>query len=337
MPRTAEVILEYQNLIPHAPIHPQAMAQQAASNDAPTVTAWRDKWIAQTAANKAIVGSFADNGIGKLFGAHQYMPVIVAGSGPSLAVNGEKLRDRGGIPLVSCLHNFHFFEDRGITPDYYVSLDAGPVVLEEIAEGGKLSPDEYWERTTNKTLLAYIGSHPDLIKKWRGKIFFFNCPVPDQATRDGVDAIEVFHTSVGTGGNVLGACFYIAKAIFGAGAVAFVGADFSFSYKNQFHGWDSKYDANLGHCIPITDVYGVKRKTWQSYANFKTWFDMIVQQVPGIYFNCSEGGCLGSYPEGNIAALRYVDLEAFYEIYHMNRHVKPQCENPETQLVTMLF
>ena len=60
-------------------------------------------------ANKEQVGSFKDHGIGKLFGAHQYLPVVVAGSGPSLAGNGEQLKERGGIPLVSCLHNFHFF------------------------------------------------------------------------------------------------------------------------------------------------------------------------------------------------------------------------------------
>jgi hypothetical protein len=337
MARTAEILLEYQNLIPQAPVPPQALMQQACANDGPTVAAWRDKWIGQTKENKALVGSFKENGIGKLHGRYQYLPVIVAGSGPSLAVNGEQLKSRGQIPLISCLHNFHFFEDRGVDVDYYVSLDAGPVVLEEVAEGGKLSPDEYWAKTKDRTLLAYIGSHPDLIKKWQGKIYFFNCPVPDQATRDGIDAVEKFRTCVGTGGNVLGACFYIAKAIFGAGAVAFVGADFSFSYQNKFHGWDSKYDANLGQCIPLTDVYGIRRKTWQSYANFKAWFDMIVSTVPGIYFNCTEGGCLGSYPEGNISALRYLDLKQFLEIYHMSEHVKGQCLDPETDVVNMLF
>lgn len=311
--------------------------QQAVSNDAATVGHWRDKWIEQAAENKRLVGSFRENGIGKLFGQYQYLPVIVAGSGPSLAINGEQLKDRGQIPLISCLHNFHFFEDRGVQVDYYVSLDAGPVVIEEVSEGGKLSPDEYWEKTKDKTLLAYVGSHPDLIRKWRGKIYFFNCPVPDQATRDGIDAVEKFRTCIGTGGNVLGACFYIAKAIFGAGAIAFVGADFSFSYKNKFHGWDSRYDKNLGYCVALTDVYGIKRKTWQSYANFKVWFDWVVQAIPGVYFNCTEGGCLGSYPEGNIAALKYMDLVQFFALYNMNQHKLAQCQNPETDQVNMLF
>lgn len=337
MVKKAEIILEYQNPIPHAPVHPGQLLQQAASNDGPTVNAWRDIWVSQTRENRATVGSFKDHGIGKLHGAHQYMPAIVAGSGPSLKGNAAKLRDRGGIPLISCLHNFHFLEDLGVHADYYVSLDAGAVVLDEVSEGGKLPPEEYWERTANHTLLAYVGSHPELIRLWRGKIYFFNCMVPDQAVRDEINTIEKFNTTVGTGGNVLGACLYIAKAIFGAAAVAFVGADFCFSYDHKFHGWDSKYDANIGQCVPLTDVYGIKRKTWPTYANFKGWFDHVAMTVPGVYYNCTEGGCLGSYPEGNIEAFKYLDLEQFYEIYHMNQHTKEQCENPETSVVKMLF
>lgn len=337
MVKKAEIILEYQNPIPFAPVRPGQLLQQAASNDGATVSAWRDTWINQTRVNRETVGSFKDNGIGKLHGAHQYMPVIVAGSGPSLKGNAAKLKDRGGIPLVSCLHNFHFLEDLGVHADYYVSLDAGAVVLDEVSEGGKLPPEAYWERTANHTLLAYVGSHPDLIRKWRGKIYFFNCMVPDQVVRDEILAVEKFNTTVGTGGNVLGACLYIAKAIFGAGSVAFVGADFCFSYDHKFHGWDSKYDKDIGQCVPLTDVFGIKRKTWPTYANFKGWFDHVAQNVPGVYYNCSEGGCLGSYAEGNIDAFKYMDLEQFYEIFHMNSHTKEQCENPETSVVKMLF
>lgn len=337
MVKKAEIILEYQNLISQAPVRPQQLLQQASSCDGATVSAWKPTWIAQARANKERFGSFADHSIGQLHGAHQYMPAIVAGSGPSLAGNVEQLKNRGKILLISCLHNFHFLEDRGVKADYYVSLDAGPVVLEEVSEGGKLSPDEYWERTAGHTLLAYIGTHPELLKKWKGKILFFNCPIPDHSTRDEIEKIEKFNACVGTGGNVLGACLYIAKAIFGCFDVAFVGADFCFSYQHKFHGWDSKYDKEVGQCIPLTDVYGIKRKTWPTYANFKAWFDWVASTIPGTYFNCSEGGCLGSYPEGNIAAFRYLDLSVFLEWFHMNRHTKAHFDDPTTSNVTMLF
>jgi hypothetical protein len=243
MGRKAEIILEYQNYIESPPVSPKALYGQACSNDGATIDSWREIWLKNIRANKARFGSFADNGIGKLHGTLALKPAVIAGSGPSLKVNGDKLKDRPGIPLISCLHNFHFFEDRDIPVDYYVTLDAGPVVIEEVSEGGKLSPDEYWARTKDRTLIAFIGTDPGLFDKWQGKVYFYNAPVPDQAFTDEVKKIEEFHTYISNGGNVLGACLYFAMGILGANPVAFVGADFAFGYDKKFHAWDSKYDA----------------------------------------------------------------------------------------------
>lgn len=338
MGRTAEVILEYQNVIPGPPANPDALYGSACSNDAVTMNAWGKIWVDNIKANRAQVGGdFIPQGIGQLYGLFQNKACIIAGSGPSLKVNGEQLKDRGGLPLISCLHNFHFFEDRGVKPEFYVSLDAGPVVLDEVAEGGSLSAEEYWERTASHTLIAYVGSHPDLIKKWRGKLLFFNAGVPFGAVKDEVDAAAGMFTMLGSGGNVFGACLYLAKAILGCPMVAFVGADFAFDYKNKFHGWDSKYDASLGQCVRVTDVYGVKVNTWQSYFNFKCWFEWVACTVPGFYVNCTEGGTLGAYPEGNIAQFKYMDLKEFLGMCGMNAHVKSQCDNPAEPHKIMLF
>lgn len=335
--KTAEINLEYQRLIDGPPAPPAALRQQSTSNDANTVSAWRDLWIANAKANHARFGSFKEHGIGKLWGKHQYQPVIVAGSGPSLRDNVATLAKKRGVPVVSCLHNFHLMEDSGVEVDYYVSLDAGDIVLEEVSEGGSRSPEEYWALTKNRTLLAYIGSPPRLFEKWQGKVYLFNCPVPDQAVVEAIEAIEKFGTCVSTGGNVLGASLYIAKGILGASMVAFVGADFSFSYRNKFHGWDSKYDKDLGQTVKLTDVYGIPVKSWQSYANFKAWFDWVAATVPGVYLNCSEGGCLGSYPEGNMLQVRPMDLAAFLDAVHMNDHLKGQCDDPAIQTIQILF
>src|SRR4029079_16779791 len=110
-----------------------------------------------------------------------------------------------------CLHNYHFFEDQGIEIDYYVSLDAGQVVLEEISDGGKKTPDEYWASTKNKKLCAFVGSNPELFKLWQGEVFLFNAPVPDAKYMEEVEKLEPFNCYISNGGNVLGACLYIAK------------------------------------------------------------------------------------------------------------------------------
>ncbi len=336
--KQATIWLEHQPYIDAAPVPQQQLYQQACANDAVTIQSWRDTWISQIRANKAVFGSFRALSIGRFFNKYRHMPAFILGSGPSLKKNAALLagNKKLGIPIFSCLHNFHYLEDLGVEVDYYVTLDSGPVTIEEIAEGG--NPDtDYWAKTKGKTLLAYIGSHPNLLAKWQGDVFFFNCPIPDKAVEDEINAIERFRLLVSSGGNVLGAAFYISKAFFGCDTSIFLGADFSFSYDEKFHGWDSKYDARLGEYIKLVDIYGNRTKTWQSYANFKAWFDWTAQQVPGQYINCTEGGIFGAYPEGNIRAVKQMDLEDCLVRYGMSEHLREQVENPDSEQSKILF
>lgn len=335
--RKAEIPLEYQNYIETPPASPAQLYGQACSNDSVTIESWRPIWIANVRANHKTLGSFKDHSVGKLFGILKHKPAILAGSGPSLKHNGIDLKKRGDLTLLSCLHNFHFFEDNDVPVDFYVSLDAGPIVLDEIAEGGKLTQDEYWERTKGKKLIAFIGSDPNLFRKWQGEIYLFSCPIPDAEYTKAVEEVEQFHTYITNGGNVLGACLYIAKGIMGANPIAFVGADFSFSYDKKFHGWDSQYDARIGNVMKAIDVFGNKVLTWPSYNNFKCWFDFIAIRVPGIYINCTEGGCFGAYGDGNIMAVKQMKLIDFIEMYEMHEKVRGQCENPSVKEPVLLF
>lgn len=339
MGKKREIELEYQNVIMQPPVAKEALYSQSCSNDKRTVDAWRPTWISQYKANKEKYGSFADHSVGKLFGKMQTRPCIIAGSGPSLKNNVHLLKKekRREIGLVSCLHNFHFLEDHGVKADYYVTLDAGPVTIEEVYEGGQKTEQEYWDLTRDHTLVAYVGTNPTLLEKWRGEVLFFNCPVPDQQVTEAMDAIEPFHLYLSTGGNVLGASMYFAKGIMGAGSIIYVGADFCFDYGAKFHAWDSKYDNNMGQCVSLFDVFGNKRLTWQSYANFKAWFDYIAMHVPGQWFNCTEGGCLGAYPEGNLHHFKIMDLADCYNLFFMNDHLLEQVNSPATAEKKILF
>jgi hypothetical protein len=334
--KTATLFLEYQDIIEQSPIPSQNLYRQAASNDTVTVQSWKAAWVSQAKANHEAYGPFRDRSVGKFFRKHLHGPMFVLGSGPSLKKNAHLLKGDHGIPIISCLHNFHFLEDLGVKVDYYVSLDAGPVTIEEISEGGDPSLD-YWEKTKGKVLLCYIGTHPDLLKKWQGEVYFFNCPIPELGVEYELDQIERFKVLVSSGGNVLGACMYIAKAIMGAVTTIFLGADFSFSYDEKFHSWDSKYDASLGNFIRVTDIYGNKVKSWQSYVNFKAFFDYVAQTVPGNYINCSEGGIFGAYPEGNIRAVRQMDLKDCIDSFMISEHIRPQIENPAVDIAKILY
>lgn len=340
-PRKVEVVCEYSNYIENPPVSPASMYGAACSSDSVTIESWRKIWLDNVTANHAHFKSFRDRSLGKLFNSNKHKPAIIVGSGPSLGYNGESLKDRDGILAISCLHNYHYFEDRDIKIDYYVSLDAGEVVVEELSEGGKKTEQEYWDSTKDKTLLAFIGSPLKLFQKWQGEVYLFNAPVPDQKYVDTIHALEPFHTYVSNGGNVLGACLYIAKAIMGSNPIAFMGADFCFAYNtgkgSKFHAWDSKYDKNVGRVMRGVDVFGNKVLTWASYFNFKNWFDYITLQVPGIWINCTEGGMLGAYPEGNLMSCKQMSIKDFIHMYTMNEAMRKQCEDPNHVDNRLLF
>lgn len=345
-----EMILEYQNYIPAPPVKPEMLYGQACSADQITMQTWGQIWIDQIKANKQHFGSFKEYSIGKLYNEFRMKPCIIIGSGPSLKKNYMHLKEiqlqssvsgngilKNEIPMLSCLHNYHFLEDNGIKPNYYVTLDAGPVTLEEISEGGKQTPEYYWESTKDKTLIAYAGSHPDLFKKWKGKVYLFYSPLPDPNLINEIEKTEVLSPWISTGGNVLGASLYIAKAIMGANPIAFVGADFSFSYTNKFHGWDSKYDKELGRTVKCVDIYGNKVYSWQSYFNFKNFFDYITLTKPGLYVNCTEGGIFGAYPEGNIQSIIQMPLKRFILQYMWNKEIEDVCLDYSSTRRILLF
>lgn len=335
--RKAEIELEYQPYLDFQPVSPKALFAEACQNDEITINSWRKTWESNVKTNHEKFGPFADRSIGQIYRYAHHKPVIVAGAGPSLKANAEALKDRKDITLVSCLHNFHFLEDSGTPADFYVTLDAGEVVIEEVYEGGKNNPDHYWNLTKDRTLIAYIGTSPRLLEKWQGKVLFFNAPVPDADFMKFVDEIEVFNTFVSNGGNVLGACMYIAKAFLGASVVSFIGADFCFSYDKKFHAWDSKYDAKLGNVLRVRDVFGIPVYTWKSYHNFKGWFEWVSMTVPGIYYNCSEGGTLGAYDNGNIRSLVQMPLKDFIRTLNMYDEIGDQALNPKTEIKKLLF
>jgi len=309
----------------------QQAHQQACSNDAVTIEKWFDTWVSNIRSNKERFGMLADKSVGKLHGSMQCKPCIVAGSGPSLKRNVHLLKDRPeGMGLVSCLHNFHYMEDNDANVDYYVSLDAGPITIKEVSEGGTKTPEEYWELSKDRKLICYIGTDPKLLEKWQGDIYFFNAPVPDDKFREEVEKIEPFYVWVESGGNVLGASTMITKGFLGSQVTIFVGADFSFSNEGEvkFHSWDSPYDKDIGSCMRVTDIFGNCRKTWASYHNFKLWFDCIAQRIPGVYINASEAGIMGAYHTGNIMQIIQKPLKEVYEMFLVHNHKKPQAENP---------
>lgn len=332
MSRIDEILLDFQPYIMSPPVSPETAHSNACKADGPTINHWRETWLRNIKQNKERFGSFKEKSVGLLYGEAEGKPCIIAGAGPSLKHSIHKLKDRPkDMLLISCLHNFHYMEDNEANVDYYVTLDAGPITIKEVCEGGTRSEEEYWDATAGKKLIAYVGSHPDLLSKWKGEIYFFNAPIPDEELTTKIAEIEPFHLYIESGGCVLGTCMFFAKGFLGTQVTIFIGADFSFSNttKTQFHPWDSDYDKNIGNCIHAVDIFGNRVLTWMSYYNFKNFFEVVAQRVPGVYINATEGGILGAYREGNIIQIKQMWIDDVFDMFSLHRHKKDQALNPE--------
>lgn len=358
--------LQVQPTLEGPPLTNDQLFKQAASGDDVTIKSWEEIWLKEFNLNKAKWDLNALSVL-QLAGKEAYKPVILAGSGPSLKKNFLKLKDhvvrrnnpktfiiedaldggRKGIPIVSALHNFGLFELHDIMTenDYYVTLDAGQVTLPEMTEGGQgQRPEEwFWERTKDRTLITTIYGNHELLSKWRGKIYFFH-----QSWNSDKIKKEIFDSGAvdikkmppfATGGNVLGACLYFARAVLGSGPTIFIGADFSFSYDHKFHSWNSRYDAQFQGLIPCTDIFGNRVFTWPSYYNFKCWFDCQAcggqGQQPQMFINATEGGIFGAYPTGNIRQVIQLSLDDALKMFTVHTHLKYFTENTDKMPIVL--
>lgn len=310
MLKTITIDLRYQPLIDVPPPQTGDLYQRACAGDKVTINQWRNIWVDQYRAAKEHFGSLSDRSYGQLYGVCRHKPCIVIGSGPSLKDSIPALKDNVGrenpVTSISCLHNYGLLEDEGCHADYYLTLDSGEVIFDDVSEGRDKDAEYYWETTKDKVLIAYAASHPKLWEKWQGKIYLFNALIPDMELRKEKDGIERFTHYISSGGNAGGACLYTAKAVFGADPLLFVGIDQCFNYDDTFHSYRTKYDS-VGNYVTWPDVYGIPRKTWQSYLNFKFWIDDRAMKIPGNYVNCS-GGLLGAYQGGNLRHYKYQRL-----------------------------
>lgn len=319
-------------------------------NDQITVDSWGAQWSYQLKANARIY-NFSDNSAMKEHGKCGKKPCILAGSGPSLRKSLPVLLDkdpgkgRGDIPIVSALHNFPYFEDNGIMTanDYYVNLDAGDITARELSEGGKEDSDFYWERSKDRVLISVVNAHPDLLRRWKGKILWFGVPSATEEqfaeTRKYVDfgTIPAFNV----GGNVMGAALYFARAVLGCSIPIFIGMDLSFSYDKKFHAWDSQYDKKFSGVMPCYDIFGNRVWTWPSYWGFKNWFDYMACGGQGgngqVWINATEGGIMGAYVQGNIKQILQLDLKTALAMFRTYEILPSLVEKSASDNLHLLF
>lgn len=323
MLRNVNIDLIYQPLIDAPPAHVGNLRTQAAAGDQVTCDSWRETWIKNFKLAKERFGNLGEKSFGKLQGINRHKGAIVIGSGPSLKHSLDALKEnktkKHPVLSISALHNFGYLEDHGCHADYYLSLDSGGIVIEDVSEKRNKDADFYWSQTKGKTLIAYVASDPKLFDLWQGDVLLFNCLIPDTHIQSEYMQTENFTHYISAGGNAGGACMYVAKAIFGSHEIMYVGMDFCFDYDNTFHTYQTHYD-KMGQFVLVHDVYGNMRKTWPSYLAFKFFLDDVAMKIPGKWTSCSEG-ILGAYTGGNLKHFEYKPLKEALVPYWMSEEV----------------
>lgn len=286
--------------------------ERACTGDKVTIDTWRDTWLKNYKAAVEKFGNLYEKSAGKLYGINRHKPAICLASGPSLkdSIAALKMNKASKWPImtVSTLHNYGYLEDEDVHADYYISLDSGSIVMDDVSESRNHDSDYYWNTTKGKTLIAFAASPPELFEKWQGEIYLFNCLLPEEKIRNDLKAIQNFNMYFSSGGNAGGSLIYFAKAVCASYSVMLCGYDFCFDYDDKFHSYPTKNYDKTGQFVMHPDIYGVPRKCFPSYINFKMFLDWMVNKIPGDWINCS-GGILGSYMGGNIKQFQYMSLE----------------------------
>jgi len=346
-----EMNLRLSPYIDGIPLGKEVAWKNATRNDEVTIKSWDKQWIEQTKLNSTDY-DFTANSAMQEHGKCALQPVILMGAGPSLERNwkdligdGKNCFGRRNIKIVTNVHNFPFCEDRGLmtSDDYYMVLDAGDVCIKEMHEGGAQNPEWYWKHTEGRTLVAYHGTHPDFIRKWRGKILWFTTPCASiELAQEMMKLVDISKVpGFNVGGNVMGAALYFSRAVLGCSIPIFMGMDLCFSYDQKFHPWDCWYNKSFSGVMPWTDIWGNRVWTWQSYFGFKNWFDYMVCGGTGnnaqLWINATEGGIMGAYPEGNLRQIIQIDLKTVLHMFNMSSLLPSMLEKSAGGQLNLLF
>ena len=168
------------------------------------------------------------NSLSELINTRQKASGLVIANGPSLnddnlkrLSNSTFYRDKKGI-IVSTAHDLKACIAAGVVPNYVVLIDAAEI------EADWIDIDAKYARDITGIFLPSV--HPEALKRWKGKKYFYLSVVPD-ITIPNVQGVLVnlfpMFMEFDGGSNCGTVCWNIARLI-GCTQIAVLGLDFAF-------------------------------------------------------------------------------------------------------------
>ena len=271
---------------------------------------WGPRWIKNLKANVKKVGDLGRFGIMHLENRWAGKTAYLVGAGPSLKNNVNDIPKDGKI--ITNVHAVKFLIENGIKPDYVGVIDAYDRQAKWCDIGNE---------SKGISLLMDINCSPEIFKTWKGPIIFFRTIGKGDTglAKDLWDLSDMDHL-IRSGGNVMTAMLYAArimgmkKFVFIGHDYANVGFDFGVDYANgqRDTGKTSrgpKKDKFMDSMWGV-DIQGLGVITLMRMWIYKFWTESFATgQKDCEFLNCTEGGILGSYPQGNLSFIKQCRLQ----------------------------
>jgi len=218
----------YQNGIEYIFSAPGEMTKQL-KLDLNTVMGLINLWISNIRENWYVIDTHPD--IKVLQNTLSDTPAIVIGAGPSLQINKHLDllstcgADMNKFTILSTAHSLKACLEHGVIPNFCSFVDGSPV-MEEFIDDPLV--DEYADAIK---MVFCASTHPDVVKRWKGKDnYFFLSGIPQQLIPNVDTFLSVLLptlTEIDTGGNS-GSFSYSLAAYMGCNPVAMIGMDLAY-------------------------------------------------------------------------------------------------------------
>jgi len=251
------------------------------------------------------------------------LATYLIGAGPSLDKNVDELKKISKRGVIVCVDaNFEYLINKGITPEYCVSIDASNKIYKMVKK--------VMNKTKDTMLVCTTSANPKVVSKWQGPVYFFSTPHPRlQSKADEYFALSRYvvakkeikpgeelmfnknykvvfagaFANLPCGGNVTTSAHMFCITCLKASMVVFVGCDFSWEMASHFYS-GRRHIANINKrtldspSFDCIDSNGKKVYTNLSLHGYKRWHENVILQNPTRHINATEGGILGIDEKG---------------------------------------
>jgi len=231
-------------------------------------------------------------------------PVFAVAAGPSLDKNIKELnRVKGKYPIFAVDTVLPTMLNKGIKPDYCVSVETDPLINEMRVDSKGIG------------LIATLQVNYKFRQDWKGPVYLLDS-IP--LSQKEITKRTKKHGDLGwaaVGGNVSSIMFSMLSGIFPS-HIIFVGHDFSYPHlQNYYPGGGPMSMIPLKNVFSTHDIYGNRIYTDGSLFGYKEWTHgaiiSVAQKTKYIKFiNATEGGILGT---------KYYDPKHFIKFHNWRR------------------